>query len=161
MTTAILREYVFLADKELPALPSREELPTIRKGLRKKSLPDLALLPDEHEYENVGFFRKQTVKNQLRFHWKAYRSDDKEYFFGELCRDPQRELDRLEFGWMIANFAALDGGRYLSQLRPISYEDNHQNQFNRQYNQQAKHFLSIVAVWRHWAVVPAGHMKFS
>ena len=35
MTTATLREYVYLANKELPALPSIEELPTIRKGLRE------------------------------------------------------------------------------------------------------------------------------
>lgn len=160
MTTEKFREYVYLTSKDFPVLPSIDELPTIRKGLRKKAPPDLTSLPDEYEYESVGFFIKQTVRNRVRFHWKTVGVDSKEYFFDELCRDPHRELDRLELGWMIANFAAVDGSGYLGQLRPISYEDYHQDQFNRQYNKQKKHFLGIVAVWRHWAVVSAGHMKF-
>ena len=59
---------------------------------------------------------------------------------------------------MIADFAKLDAIKYLGQLRPIGYEDHHQNQFNKQYSNQAKHFQNIENEWRHWAIVPAGHM---
>lgn len=161
MTKKALEQYVYLTDTDLPALPSLSELALIRKGLRKKTCPNLESLPDEYEYAGVGKFKKIDLQGLLGFQWQLSGADPKEFTFDELCHSPQRELARLEFGWLIADFAALDGQRYLSQLRPISYEDYHQDQYNRQYDREKTHYRGIVNEWRHWAVVAAGHMKFA
>jgi hypothetical protein len=145
----------------LPLLPTLDELKLIRKGLRKKKVPDIFLLPTEFEYEDIGKFEKKSIGSDFSFSWKIINKNMKICSFSDLCLDATQELNRLEFGWMIANFAKLDGISYLSKMRPISYEDYHQNQFNKQYAKQQKHFEKIEAEWRHWAIVPAGHMLFT
>ena len=159
MTKELFLQHVYLSKDELPPIPTVEELLVLRKGLQKKTAPDVNTLPDEYEDEGVGAFKKNSVRDQVEIHWRTFGSQAKSASFADLCRNPDRELDRLEFGWMIANFAARDGARYLSQLRPISYEDRHQNIYNKQYAREKKHFLDIVTAWRYWAVVLAGHMR--
>lgn len=144
----------------LPPCPGKEELKLIRKGLRKKLTPDFDLLPSEFEYEGVGKFSKNSTESDVSIVWEAANGKTKNHLLSELCLNVEQEQNRLEFGWMIANFAKLDSYSYLSQMRPTSYEDHHQNQFNKQYAKQEKHFLKIENDWRHWAVVPAGHMLF-
>jgi len=144
----------------LPSMPTSDELGSIRKGLRKKTAPAISLLPEKFRYEDVGEFKKITIGCYFEFTWKLTSEKRKRWSYQALCMDPARELDRLEFGWMIANFARLDGLNYLSKLAPISWEDSHQNQFNRRYSTQQRHFQKIENDWRHWAVVPAGHMLF-
>ncbi len=145
---------------QLPSLPSMEELKLIRKGLRKKDVPNPLSLPAEFKYEGVGVFTKKMIGSEVSFVWTVAKEETITCSYSELCMDTARELQRLQFGWMIANFARLDAIAYLAKLRPISYEDRHQDQFNRQYAREQKHFLTIENEWRHWAVVPAGHMLF-
>lgn len=144
----------------LPPLPNKEELKLIRKGLRKKEVPNIELLPPNFEYEGVGKFAKESIDSDVSLVWKTANGTANNHLLSELCMSAEHELKRLEFGWMIANFAKLDSTSYLSQMRPISYEDRHQNQFNKQYEKQEKHFQKIENDWRHWAIVPAGHMLF-
>lgn len=144
----------------LPPLPNEEELRLIRKGLRKKEVPNIELLPSEFEYEGVGKFSKESIDSDVTLVWKTEHGMLSNHLLSELCMSAEHELKRLEFGWMIANFAKLDSTSYLSQMRPISYEDRHQDQFNKQYEKQRKHFQKIENDWRHWAIVPAGHMLF-
>ena len=144
----------------LPPLPNKEELKLIRKGLRKKEVPNIELLPSNFEYEGVGKFAKESIDSDVSLVWKTANGTANNHLLSELCMSAEHELKRLEFGWMIANFAKLDSTSYLSQMRPISYEDRHQNQFNKQYEKQEKHFQKIENDWRHWAIVPAGHMLF-
>ena len=146
---------------QLPRLPNAQELLQVRKGLRKKNVPILDLLPQKFEYSGIGWFERLLEDEEIFIVWKIEGGDEKRASFLEMCNNPENELDRLEFGWMIANFARIDGEKYLSQMRPISYEDNHQNEFNRQYEQQKRHFQKLENDWWHWAVVKSGHMKFS
>ena len=146
----------------IPSIPTTEELIMIRKGLRKKKLPDFSLLPEEFEYEGVGQFQTKTSDSGLSFEWKSSFSQElRQCSLSKLCTVEAHEIDRLELGWMIANFAKLDGLTYLGNLRPISYEDYHQNEFNKYYAKQQKHFQKIENEWRHWAIVPAAHMLFN
>jgi len=156
-----LSEYLISATDEsnyLPALPSVDDLKLLKKGLRKKPVPDVSLLPNEFKYEDVGEFHKKIIGTAVSFAWKTPNVQIKECFFIDLCIKKEHEIDRLQFGWMIANFALLDGMNHLSKMRPISYSDFHQNLFNKQYSKEHKHFQKIENVWRHWAIVPAGHM---
>lgn len=145
----------------LPNIPSAEDLLLLRKGLRKKEVPDIAMLPNEFGYEGVGHFQKHQTDRSVVFEWMipGYESS-KSVAYLDLCSKKENEKDRLEFGWMIGNFARLDAISHLSQMRPISYEDHHQNLFNKQYAQQKKHFEKIEIEWRHWSIVLAGHMIF-
>ena len=144
----------------LPPLPNKEELKLIRKGLRKKVVPDFELLPTKFEYDGVGKFSKESIDSDVSLAWETADGTTNNHLLSELCMSAEHELKRLEFGWMIANFAKLDCNSYLSQMRPISYEDRHQNQFNKQYEKQKKHFQKIENDWRHWAISPAGYMLF-
>lgn len=145
----------------LPSIPTMVELSMIRKGLRKKKLPDFSLLPDEFEHEGVGQFQTKTNDSGLSFEWKTSTSQElRQCSLSKLCTDEAHEKDRLELGWMIANFAKLDGLTYLGNLRPIGYEDYHQNEFNKLYAKQQKHFQNIENEWRHWSIVQAAHMLF-
>jgi hypothetical protein len=145
----------------LPALPTLNQLKLIRKGLRKKKIPDLSMLPNKFEYEGVGKFTKKLIDSDFLIEWQTEGGEMKKSSFSHLCSDVDKELDRLEFGWMVADFARMDAINHLSKMRPISYSDFHQNQFNKQYASQQKHFQKIENVWRHWAIVPACHMLFT
>lgn len=158
-----LSEFLELSTDEttyLPTLPTLDQLRLIRKGLRKKKMPDISLLPAEFEYEGVGKFVKKVVNSDYLIEWETQGKETKKSTFINLCVDSEQELDRLVFGWMIADFARLDCINYLRKMRPISYSDFHQNQFNKQYVSQQRHFQRIENVWRHWAIVPASHMLF-
>jgi hypothetical protein len=145
----------------LPRIPTIDELKILRKSLRKKIAPAIFLLPDEFGYEGVGHFQRKLIQDTLIIEWTTGESGSpKARPYQELCMSKDGENDRLEFGWMIANFARLDAVSYLSRMRPISYEDYHQDLFNKQYADQKKHFEKIETEWRHWSIVPAGHMKF-
>lgn len=150
-----------LAEREsdLPRLPNPDELALIRKGLRKKVAPSLEVLPQEYEYEGVGRIEKLVSTNDIIITWSVKGGQVKRASFSDLCNLPASELDRLELGWMIANFARLDGVEHLKSMRPISYEDFHQDDFNRRYANQKKHFQEIENDWRRWAVAKPGHMK--
>ena len=147
------------AGDELPRLPSLAELMQIRKGIRKKSLPNVTLLPDKFSYENLGEFVKQSGDRGVVFEWRlSDQSEMKNCSFVDLCMETSKECDRLELGWMIANFARLDMVSTLSKLRPISYRDSHQKQLNLQYQKQVKHYQNNEIAWRHWAIAPVGRM---
>lgn len=146
---------------ELIRLPQKDELLRMRKGLRRRAIPSLELLPKEYGYEGIGRFEKLASSTGVTFIWTVEGGNSKRLSFDDMCNNPANEYDRLEFGWMIANFARLDGARHLSRLRPDSYSDYHQNEFNRRYAQEQRHYLQIENEWRHWAVVKSGHMKNS
>ena len=144
----------------LPPLPNKEELKSIRKDLRKKEVPNIELLPLNFEYEGIGKFSKQSIDSDVSLVWKTANGTPNNHLLSELCMSAEHEIKRLEFGWMIANFARLDGRNHLNTMRPISYSDFHQNLFWKQYSERQKHFQNIENIWRHWAIVPAGHMVF-
>ena len=133
----------------------------IRKGLRKKKIPDLSLLPNKFECDGVGKFAMKIIDSDYSIEWKTDGSEIKNSSFIHLCVDSAKELDRLAFGWMIADFARIDGINHLSKIHRISNSDFHQDLFNKEYALQQKHFQGIENVWRHGAIVPASHMLFT
>jgi hypothetical protein len=164
MTTKLsLSEFLEFSTNEttlLPTLPTLDQLKLIRKGLRKKKLPDFSLLPTEFEYDGVGKFVMEIIDSDYSIEWKTEGSEIKKSSFNHLCVNSEKELDRLEFGWMIADFARLDGINHLRKIQRISNSDYHQDLFNKEYALQLKHFQGIENVWRHWAIVPANQMLF-
>jgi hypothetical protein len=164
MTTKLsLSEFLEFSTNEttlLPTLPTLDQLKLIRKGLRKKKLPDFSLLPTKFEYDGVGKFVMEIIDSDYSIEWKTDGSEIKKSSFNHLCVDSEKELDRLEFGWMIADFARLDGINHLRKIQRISNSDYHQDLFNKEYALQLKHFQGIENVWRHWAIVPANQMLF-
>ena len=165
MTTKLsLSEFLEFSTNEttlLPTLPTLDQLKLIRKGLRKKKTPDFSLLPNEFESDGVGKFVMEIIDSDYSIEWKKDSSAIKKSSFNQLCVDSEKELDRLEFGWMIADFARLDGINHLRKIHRISNSDYHQDLFNKEYASQQKHFQGIENVWRHWAIVPASHMLFT
>jgi hypothetical protein len=165
MTTKLsLSEFLEFSTNEttlLPTLPNLHQLKLIRKGLRKKKIPDLSLLPNKFECDGVGKFAMKIIDSDYSIEWKTDGSEIKNSSFIHLCVDSAKELDRLAFGWMIADFARLDGINHLSKIHRISNSDFHQDLFNKEYALQQKHFQGIENVWRHWAIVPASHMLFT
>ena len=165
MTTKLsLSEFLEFSTNEttlLPTLPNLDQLKLIRKGLRKKKIPDLSLLPNKFECGGVGKFAMKIIDSDYSIEWKTDGSEIKNSSFIHLCVDSAKELDRLAFGWMIADFARLDGINHLSKIHRISNSDFHQDLFNKEYALQQKHFQGIENVWRHWAIVPASHMLFT
>ena len=165
MTTKLsLSEYLEFSTNEttlLPTLPNLDQLKLIRKGLRKKKIPDLSLLPNKFECDGVGKFAMKIIDSDYSIEWKTDGSEIKNSSLIHLCVDSAKELDRLAFGWMIADFARLDGINHLSKIHRISNSDFHQDLFNKEYALQQKHFQGIENVWRHWAIVPASHMLFT
>ena len=164
MTTKLsLSEFLEFSTNEttlLPTLPNLEQLKLIRKGLRKKKIPDLSLLPNKFECDGVGKFAMKIIDSDYSIEWKTDGSEIKNSSFIHLCVDSAKELDRLAFGWMIADFARLDGISHLNKIQRIFNSDFHQDLFNKEYALQQKHFQSIENVWRHWSIVPSGHMLF-
>ena len=165
MTTKLsLSEFLEFSTNEttlLPTLPNLDQLKLIRKGLRKKKIPDLSLLPNQFECDGVGKFAMKIIDSDYSIEWKTDGSEIKNSSFIHLCVDSAKELDRLAFGWMIADFARLDGINHLSKIHRISNSDFHQDLFNKEYALQQKHFQGIENLWRHWAIVPASHMLFT
>ena len=164
MATKIsLSEFLEFSTNEttfLPTLPTLDQLKLIRKGIRKKKIPNFSLLPNEFEYDGVGKFVMDIIDTEYFIEWKTDRSEIKKSSLTHLCVDSEKELDRLELGWMIADFARLDGINHLRKIHRISNSDYHQDLFNKEYASQQKHFQAIENVWRHWAIVPASHMLF-
>ena len=163
-TKLSLSEFLEFSTNEttlLPTLPNLDQLKLIRKGLRKKKIPDLSLLPNQFECDGVGKFAMKIIDSDYSIEWKTDGSEIKNSSFIHLCVDSAKELDRLAFGWMIADFARLDGINHLSKIHRISNSDFHQDLFNKEYALQQKHFQGIENVWRHWAIVPASHMLFT
>jgi len=75
MTTKLsLSEFLEFSTNEttlLPTLPTLDQLKLIRKGLRKKKLPDFSLLPTEFEYDGVGKFVMEIIDSDYSIEWKT------------------------------------------------------------------------------------------
>ena len=138
---------------ELPCMPNRETLKTMRKGLRKQMRPDPGSVTTGR-HDKIGEFAFEQQPDGAFVTWQLAGEPSKHAKFNELCLSEEREMDRLELGWMIANMALLDMLHELEDARSIPDPNN----CTRAVNQVMGYFGKIVKRWRHWAIVPAGHM---
>lgn len=140
---------------KLPRMPDREELKAMRKGLRKQKLPDVASMTyGEHSRIGKFVFEHQTDNVLVTWNLTEGAGQSKQMTFAELCFTPEHEQDRLELGWMIANMARLDMEHELEEARNIPDP----NYCMREMSRIMGYFGKIEKRWRHWAIVPAGHM---
>ena len=132
----------------LPSLPAPTDLALRRKGLRKRKVPiESADFNGQHAKLGGFQFSGDTNLKDLFVTWNVGRGVVREDRFEALCLEPSRELDRLALGWLIANVHALDGMHQFEAIPGPKEAMQFLNWFGMRENR-----------WRHWAIVPAGHM---
>ena len=141
--------------KDLPQVPTPQQLTEMRKGLRKQKVPSI------HDgwsggHPKIGRFSITREREQFVVEWVMDGSEPKSCTFEALCSNLEHELDRLEFGWMIANMAQLD-----KIHNTLDVDLPHPLEQAREKERVWNYFEKIEKRWRHWAVVPAGHMIVS
>lgn len=141
---------------ELPPIPCISQLNSLRKGLRKQKIPIVASLT-EGGHKEIGAFSIEHLDSDSRVTWNAIGKSTKTFNFSELCFDIEREFDRLEFGWMIANMARLDMLHGIQDARKIPHPIYEQREVSRVMG----YFEKMENRWRHWSLVTAGHMLIS
>ena len=86
-TKLSLSEFLEFSTNEttfLPTLPTLDQLKLIRKGLRKKKIPDFSLLPNEFESDGVGKFVMEIIDSDYSIEWKTDGSAIKKSSFNRL-----------------------------------------------------------------------------
>jgi len=131
----------------LPAAPAAAELAGLRKSLRRRKPPAF----DDGFYGSnarLGEFRIEGPAPALRLHWRLADGREGSALVTDLNLNPALEADRLAVGWLVANMFRLDGihscegiGDPQESLRVMGW------------------FAEREDRWRHWALVPAGHMR--
>lgn len=127
-------------------LPTKEQLPTLRKGLRKRKAP--VVRSGMHgSFCTVGSFSVTSMADTFVIEWCQNGHGIKSAEFRALCTDPTLELDRLELGWLISKMFDLEAKQIMDSIgHPI-------DAFNA-----AAEPRKNADDWRHWAKVKAGHM---
>ena len=132
--------------------PTPSELVGLRKGLKKRAVPK-AFDSLWASQPGIGGFVFEQDGADLRAEWVVGVSEKeqprKNAMFHELCNAPDRELERLELGWLIADLFAFHAQEVLNSI-------GGPNEAMR----EAAPFWKMADNWKHWALVPAGHMKF-
>ena len=127
-------------------LPTKEQLPALRKGLRKREAPTVRA-GMHGSFCTVGSFSVTPMDDTFVIEWSRNGHDSKSAEFRALSTDPTLELDRLELGWLISNMFDLEVQRIMDSIgHPI-------DAFNAAAESRKK-----ADVWRHWAKVKAGYM---
>ena len=137
---------------ELPKTPTADELSKLRSGLRKRKVPEI--FSGWHgRHAEIGQFKIISVEGEIVVEWTINGQAPKKSSLGDLCSKPERELDRLDFGWMVANMTRLDKIHRTDAI-DIPHPLLEVKEKGRVWN----YFEKIEKRWRHWAIVPAGYM---
>ena len=131
----------------METLPNKDQLPVLRKGLRKRKLP-VVRSGMRGTFESLGSFSVTKAADSFLMEWKIKGGTSKSSSFKDLCSDPGLELDRLELGWLIAAMFDFEAQRIMDSIgHPIEA-------FNA-----ASEPRKAADDWRHWAKVKAGQMS--
>lgn len=131
-------------------LPSHQELETLRKGLRKRKPPNVfdGMWVSE---PGIGGIKLCADGDDFKIDWVVFKSGIKsplrQVQWSALCHQPEFEMERLEIGIMVA--AALE-----EQGKKVRDSIGHPVEALR----EAEPFIKAAEIWRHWALVKAGHM---
>jgi hypothetical protein len=128
-------------------VPTIDQLPALRKGLRKRKTP--AIRPGMRgSFDSLGTFSVTKSSDTFLIAWQIKGGNEKSSNFNDLCVDAKLELDRLELGWLIAAMFDLEAQRIMDSIgHPIEA-------FNA-----ASEPRKAAEDWRHWAKVKAGNMS--
>lgn len=132
---------------QLKPKPSAEDLARLRKGLRKRKVPTFEL--DRGEHSRVGRFVLTDRNGETSIEWSLPGGDTRVVSLSNLNLKSAHELDRLEVGWLIADMYQLDCMHQCVDLADPRETMKTMAWFGRREDE-----------YRHWALVPAGHMKF-
>lgn len=130
--------------------PTLDKLQGLRKGLRKKRTPQVF---DDLwcSQPGIGGAKFYADGDDFKVEWVTFDNGEvsptKFASFRQLCDDPNCELQRLEVGWVIADIFAYQG-------QEIANSIGGPNEAMREANL----YWKFANAWRHWALVPAGHM---
>ncbi|SMC82990.1 hypothetical protein [Polynucleobacter kasalickyi] len=126
--------------------PTIDQLPDLRKGLRKRKVP-IIRLGMRGSFDSLGSFSVSKATDAFLIEWQIKNCTSKSSNFKDLCTDPRLELNRLELGWLIAAMFDFEAQRIIDSIgHPIEG-------FNA-----ASQPRKAAEDWRHWAKVKAGHM---
>jgi len=129
---------------QLPPKPRVEDLDALRKGLRKRKPPTLELEHGEHK--RLGKFRIMRTEGEILIEWSIDRAS-RCVSLKDLNLKPEHEPDRLEIGWLIANMYKLDCIHNCDGIADL-----------REIMKMTQWYGRHEDAYRHWALVPAGHM---
>lgn len=131
-------------------LPVQEELQVLRKGLRKQKLPKVfdGMWGSE---PGIGGVKFTSDADDFKVEWVIFKdgikSELKEATWRGLCLDSALELQRLEVGFVFCELIKIHAQQMMDSIgHPIAAF------------KEAKPLLDEAERWRHWAIVPAGHM---
>lgn len=132
--------------------PTAEELTGLRKGLRKRLIPRVfdGMWSSQPGIGGVIFHRDGKT---YRVEWVVGASEKdqprKKAMFDDLCIRPEMELERLEIGYLLAELCEDHAAKVIESIGgPIEAMG------------EAAPIFKTADDWRHWGLVPAGHMKF-
>lgn len=130
----------------IKACPDPSELPSLRKGLRKRKPPHIEG-GMKAGIGSIGGFVIEQIEGGHRIEWQLCGQEKKSATFSELCSSHGKELERLEVGWLIANLVEQEALQIMDSIggpkEAMSY---------------TAPLWKIEIAWRHWALVPAGFM---
>lgn len=132
---------------QLEPKPSLEDLVKRRKGLRRRKVPKFEINHGEHP--RLGKFVLNRSDGETVIAWTVPGSTPRAVSLADLNLKREHELDRLEIGWLIASMYQLDGIHQCKDIADL-----------REVMKVMGWFGRHAAEYRHWALVPAGHMKF-
>ena len=126
--------------------PDADELPRLRKGLRKRKPPAI------HDglkvgYPGIGGFVVRKIDTDFEIEWAPCDGERKSKRFKLLCTESSEELNRLELGW-------LAGDIFERHANDIAASIGHPMEAIR----ESASTRALGVSWRHWGLVPAGHI---
>ena len=131
---------------QLKPKPSPEDLSVLRKGLRKRKPPAFELERGEHK--RLGKFLVTRRDGDIFIEWSINERVSRLVSLADLNLKPEHEADRLEVGWLIASMYQLDGIHNCADVADL-----------REIMKMMQWYGRHEDAYRHWALVPAGHMK--
>ena len=141
--------------KDLPKIPTKEELPAYREGVIKMKIPEFELYDNGDHVELGGFKVFFDDNDGFFFEWHIADCDKKKFAFSALCNKPELEFERLELGWLIGNIYSLNKIHDLESVG-VPYNEYMFNERARLDNWYAERETP----WYQWAVASPGQMIF-
>ena len=128
-------------------IPTIDQLPALRKGLRRRRAP-IVRSGMRGSFDALGSFSVLKATEDFLIEWRIKGGALKSSSFKDLCTDPGLELARLELGWLIAAMFDFEAKRIMDSIgHPIEA-------FNA-----ASEPRKAANDWRHWAKVKAGQIS--
>lgn len=139
-----------MRDTKPMKIPSADDLSLLRKGLRKRKVPNVfdGLWCSE---PGIGGMKVTVLNDDYQLEWVTFdggvKSDLKTALWTALCNDPALEFVRYEIGCLVAEILQI-------QQKAVMDSIGHPLEAIR----EAEPYRKASEAWKHWGIVKAGHM---